>query len=157
MTLRAARIWLIKWSIAITGALFLFFAAAPAIRYPLKYEDAFDILKIIVPLFVGYLSSGARYVVGQPNDEGDQLAPNHELLTVLLKWPIWIFCACSIVLLSAFGYSNSGRFTGDGMTPKTLSLFVSALLSVLAATTSMISVQLFREKSKSVKAKPAAG
>src|SRR5262249_42756146 len=140
MTLRSARIWLIKWSIAITGCLFLFFATAPAIaRYPLKYDDAFDILKIIVPVFVGYLASGARYVTGQATDDSDEPAPNSELLAVLLKWPIWVFCVCTVVLLSAFAYSHSRAFTGDGMTPKTLSLYVSALLSILAATTSVIS------------------
>jgi hypothetical protein len=58
MTPAAARIWIIKSSIVAYGCAFVFFVLAPALGYPLSYSDAINVMKVIVPIFAGYLGIG---------------------------------------------------------------------------------------------------
>jgi hypothetical protein len=142
MKRHAARLWIVRSSLVAYGSVFIFFGLAPAIGYPLSYADAMNVLKIIVPIFASYLG-GAVIFLGAGGADNQNDSPN-ELLGLLLKWPMAVFAIGMVALLLAFPLSNGGSFNGTGMTPDTLSLFVSLLMGLLAATTGAVSSLLFK-------------
>jgi hypothetical protein len=149
MTPTEGRIWITKASLVAYGATFAFFALAPALRYPLTYSDALDILKIIAPIFSSYLGAAVLFVVTGEDSESESDSQPNKMLALVVRWPVAIFGVVLIALLIAFPLSNKWEFTGTGMTPKTLSLFVSLLTAFLAATTGAISSFLFRSEKHS--------
>jgi hypothetical protein len=113
----------------------------------LTYPDAINVLKIIVPIFASYLGSAVLFL-GTGGVTVSEELPNN-MLSLLVKWPVVVFGLVMAALLIAFPVSNwPTQFTGAGMTPNTLSLLVSLLTALLAATTGAISSFLFKvEKS----------
>src|SRR4051794_26107909 len=115
MTPTAARIWLIKASLAAYGACFVFFVLAPALGYPLDYSEAIDVLKVIVPVFAGYLGAAVAFLVGKPRPEAAEV--QDQMLSWLVRGPLAVFAVGMIALLIGFPLSNRGEFNGAGMTP----------------------------------------
>jgi hypothetical protein len=89
-------------------------------------------------LFVG---AGGTSIADEPADR---------MLSPLVRWPIFVFVVCMAALLVSFPLSNRTGFTGTGMTPNTLSLLVSLLAALLAATTGGISSYLFKIERRAV-------
>ena len=142
MTPTEARLWIIKASLVAYSSIFVFFVLAPALGYPITYADAINILKIIVPIFASYLGAAVLFIGTGGGGETDEAA--NKMLSLLVKWPIVIFGVGMVALLVGFPLSNRSEYTGSGMTPNTLSLFVSLLTALLAATTGAISSFLFK-------------
>jgi hypothetical protein len=141
MTPSEARTWIIKASLVSFGCVFVFFVVAPAIGYPLRYSDAINVMKILIPIFSSYLGAAASYVISGSSNTDDETSI--AILRLLVVWPIILFAICMIAILVAFPISQNGEFSGNGMTPNTLSLLVSLLSAVLATTTGAINSYLF--------------
>ena len=120
----------------------MFFAVAPAVGYPLDYGDAINLLKILAPIFSGYLGSAVVFFSVR-GDRGVE-EPSSKMLELLAKWPVYVFGVGIISVLAAFPISHIREFDGKGMTPNVLSLLVSLLTALLAATTGAISAYLFK-------------
>lgn len=140
MTRSSARIWIIEASLVAYAISFVFFVLAPALGYPLGYADSIDVLKVILPVFAGYLGAAVLFLLANPATARNE-KPN-KMLGLLVRGPVIIFGVGMLALLVAFYLSNKSEFDGSGMTPKTLSLFVSLLAALLAATTGAISSAL---------------
>ena len=89
MTPTEARTWIIKASLLVYGCVFVFFAVAPALQFPLKYADAINVMKIIVPIFASYLGAATLFVIS--GQELEDTEPRSEMLGVLAKWPVVLF------------------------------------------------------------------
>jgi hypothetical protein len=149
MTIAAARIWIVKASLTITGSSLLFYLVAPAAKssvlyYPLKYSQSPRILQIVLPVFLGYLGSATAFMFrGQGRDlgEGDELG---ELGSLLVRGPIIIFGLALIGVNIAFWVSNRPESSiGSGMTLEQLAGGVTAILGLLTATTGVCVTHLF--------------
>jgi hypothetical protein len=141
MTLATARKLLILSSLIVTACEFLFFILGPALGYPLHQGEAFRMIEIITPVFLGYLGSATRYLF---HPAADQIRPSsiqRELLGLLVKGPLLVFSVISAAALFAFGYAN--RPNGPGMLPDTLGLMLAATLGILTITTSVIVENVF--------------
>ena len=142
------RLWLITADLIITGLIIVFFLVAPACRYPLTYDEAYQVMQIVFPVFVGYLAVAVAFVV-RPAAEQAIDADRLKILRILLRGPIFLFVAGIVVVWIVFGISNS-RFgvPGQGMTLKVFSNLHTGLLSILAATTGGLIAFLFPSKDK---------
>jgi hypothetical protein len=145
MLVNSARKWLIIGSLIVTTAHFLFFLVAPAIGYPLEYQDAIRLLQISVPVFFGYLGAASRFVFNanrQP--EVDRLRIKNPLMGLLIRGPFIVFGLASAACLFAFGYSNRiNAAPGIGMDVDTLATIVTTILGLLAVTTNIAVSSLF--------------
>jgi hypothetical protein len=149
MTPTEARLWLIKASLVAYGCAFVFFVLAPAFGYPITYSDAINVLKIILPIFAGYLGAAVLFLGTGGATEAEE--PASRMLSLLVKWPIALFGVGMLALIVGFPLSNRSEFTGSGMTPNALSLLISLLTALLAATTGAISSFLFKVEKRPAK------
>jgi uncharacterized membrane protein required for colicin V production len=138
MNTHGIRRWLIIASLTITTAEFVFFLIAPMAGYPLTFAQAIRLLEIVLPVFLGYLGSAARFVFPQTSapDPIRRAAPS--LASLLVRGPIIVFSLASIAALIAFGHSNRiDAPVGAGMDIDTLAGILSVALGLLAVTTNV--------------------
>jgi hypothetical protein len=141
MTANQARKILIVSSLVITGGQLIFFLVAPSVGFPLAYPMNLSLLQIISPLFLGYLGAAAHFVFKDPTP---QIQVNNEFLGVLVVGPVAIYFIAVIAAFGAFRYSNrEGAPIPGGISVENLSTALSIILSVLAATTSVLISYLF--------------
>jgi len=145
MTKQAARIWLIKASLSITGVTFVFFLLSPALGYPLSFEQSIRLLEIVTPVFLGYLGSATTFLFGKETQMSDvTIRGPKELLQLLVKGPVYVFGIATLAAMVAFGYSNrTDALSGSGMSVDLLAGGISAALGLLAVTTNIIVSYLF--------------
>jgi hypothetical protein len=145
MNAEAARSWLIKISLFITGANFAFFLIAPAIGYPLTFEQSMRLQEINLPVFLGYLGSAAHFIFrSSARTESNPSLRSNSLVALLVKGPVIIFGVATGSAIIAFGFTNrSGAQPGSGMSTDVLAAVLSAALGILAVTTSVAVSYLF--------------
>jgi hypothetical protein len=149
MTVFQARKWLVVTSLAITAGSFTFFVLAPVFGYPLKFTQAWTILQIVSPVFLGYLGAATQYAFNNKPTPGGRAHAN-PLMDLLVKGPVGVFCLMLIGSVVAFGYSNRADARPDtGMSLADLSNLVTAALGLLAVTTNVIVAYLFSVEQKS--------
>lgn len=140
-----ARKWLIVSSILITGVQVIFFLVAPAVGYPLEYPKNLEILQLILPVFLGYLGAAAHFVFKTPVPS---VPAQNQFLGLLIRGPILVYVLAVLAVVIAFGYSNRiGAPIGPGMSVANLTTALAIALSILAATTGVLSSYLFVAKS----------
>src|SRR5215469_14595645 len=108
MTVGAARKWLVVSSLAVTGAVFIFFLLAPALGFPLVFAQSLRVLEVALPVFLGYLGSAASFVF-RSGSKADELAfrPSAaSLVGLLIKGPMIVFGVALISVIVAFGVTN---------------------------------------------------
>lgn len=145
MTYVRARMNLVKSSLAMISLYGLFLILCPVTAYPLFFDQAFQILQIIVPLFLGYLSSAVVFVMqGEPDDQ-NQVS---ELLGLLVIWPFRVVFMLLFALFFAFGYANWPTDTlptgAINFGFDLLSSMVSFILGIHTAVTSALVAYLFK-------------
>lgn len=146
MSVNAARKTIVLASLAIVGLHLLFFPIAPAIGYPLAYDEATSILQITLPVFLGYLGAATQFMFRQPRPKKPAMNLP-ELLPYLLWGPLIIFAGASIAAIIAYGITNrTGAEPGSGMSARELSGAVTICLSLLAVTTNTIVSYLFAQE-----------
>ena len=131
-------------SLIITAGEFLFFLIAPIMDYPLTFPQSVRLLEIVLPVFLAYLGSAARFVFPQaPSpDPGRMALPN--LAGLLVRGPVLVYGLVTIAALLAFGYSNRiSAQIGTGMDIDTLAGLLSAALGLLTVTTNVAIAYLF--------------
>src|SRR5208337_1230324 len=62
MTIESARTWIIIASLALTGCQLMFFIVAPVVGFPLETPNNIELLRIVLPVFLGYLGSASHFV-----------------------------------------------------------------------------------------------
>jgi hypothetical protein len=141
VTLTQARKWIILSSLLITGGQLTFLVAAPTIGFPLEYPTNLGIVRIVTPVFLGYLGSSTHFIFQNP---APTVAVQNEFLGYLVKGPLIIYALVVISALASFGYSNrAGAEIGSGMSVDDLGTALSLALGVLTATTGIITSYLF--------------
>jgi hypothetical protein len=150
MTTDSARMWITKASLSATGLFFLFFVSAPALGYPLTFDQSFRLLQILLPVFLGYLGSASMFLVKTAGaNDPSGTAVQGPLFQLLIRWPIIVFSCVLATLLVVFAYSNRGGApAGSGMSIDTLSTVFSAALGLLAATTGALLGVVFPQGGK---------
>lgn len=151
MDILTARKWIIVSSFIISTATFVFFIAAPALDFPLLYDQSWRLLQIIFPVFLGYLANATHFVFSTPRaqtgDEAERAAHvgrHSELAALLIRWPMIIYAVLVVVAIAAFGYTNRrNAVVGTGMSVELLATTLSLLLGLLAATTNVAVSYLF--------------
>jgi hypothetical protein len=130
--------------LALTGGTALFFVVAPAIGYPMEFEQGWAIAQISIPVLVGYLGTAIQFAVNKSDDD-DQ--PSPPLLSWLAFGPIAIYVICAAILLLVFGITNGADApVGRGMSTGMLSTILTALLGIVTVTSNVAIARLFRGK-----------
>jgi hypothetical protein len=146
----SARLWLVKASLIIIGANFVFLIAAPALGYPLTFDRALVVAEMIVPLFVGYLGAAAAYAFSA----GERTSPkikDANLVKLMVQGPVFLAAVLSVVLYAVFGWTNwprPGLITGYGMPYEVLTACIALILSIYTATTGAAFGYLFATEKK---------
>lgn len=138
-----ARTWLIKASLGITTADILFFLLAPLIGYPLEWPEAFRLMEIVFPVFLGYLGSATYFVFGETKGTRSVAKVARKQLGVMVRGPIIAWIVIDVAAIAAFGLSNRHS---SRTTPMSLELFARILtgtLALLAVTTNIAVSYLF--------------
>lgn len=144
MSIESARTWLVKASLTFTAATFVFFFIAPALNYPLRYDQSFRLLQVVFPVFAAYLGSATYYLFNQSAEGHEAVLPgNSKLLGLLVKGPLIVFAIAMIAAIVAFGSSNRFGAVDEGMSVDTLSLALSLALGLLTVTTNAIAAYIF--------------
>jgi O-antigen/teichoic acid export membrane protein len=152
MSLFGARRWLVGASLVLAGAAFCFFVLAPVLGYPLRYSQAQSLLRVVLPVFLGYLGAATQFAFQKKHEQTDP--PASPMLPLLVIGPIALFVVMMVVGIVAFGYSNRAQAPpGDGMSAEQLGNAVSGAMGLLAVTTNVIVAYLFRAERKSERTK----
>lgn len=133
-----ARGWLIVSNFALATVAVLFFLIAPELHYPLKPEEARDMLEIVAPVFVGNLAAGAAYAFRAKQVDASVL---NSLTSYFIKGTPVVVAILSIALTVAFGLAAI-----PGFPPMELTLFkfyLVTILSIMTATTGAAITALF--------------
>ena len=140
-----ARRWLVRFSLCITGGLFLFLLLAPALGYPLEYSQAIRLIEIVIPTFVGYLGAATRYLVSKRPAGGFRRGDaTKQISGVVVRGTCWLFVVLAAGVLLAFGLTNrSGAAPGAGMDVDLLAGLFATLLALVTATTGILIAHLF--------------
>ena len=128
-----ARARVILYSLLITAVLLPFFILAPAIGYPMSNEQAYQVVSLIIPVFLGYLGSGVAYIFNQPIKRLPAQTPaNRDLLSLCLNGIFIVFSLSFAALLLSF-YSGNRRSAdpGIGMEFPTFMNYLTVLLGLL--------------------------
>jgi hypothetical protein len=144
--MQSERLWLLSADLVLTGAVIVFFVVAPVFGYPLTYDESYQVMQIVFPVFVGYLATAVAFVVRPVADQ--QIDENRrKVLRILIRGPVVLFSVGIVIVWIVFGVSNS-RFgiAGAGMTLRVFSNLHTALLAILAATTGGLIAFLFPSK-----------
>jgi hypothetical protein len=144
--MQSERVWLPGADLTLTGCIILFFVVSPAFGYPLTYDESYQVMQIVFPVFVGYLATAVAFVV-RPVAEQQIDQQRLSVLRLLIRGPIFLFAGGILIVWLVFGYSNSGyALAGTGMTLKVFTNLHTALLAILAATTGGLIAFLFPSK-----------
>jgi hypothetical protein len=147
MNIDAARKWIVVASLIITGCQLIFLICAPAVGYPIEYPKNVELIRVVSPVFLGYLGSATHFVFNNPKSE---VQIRDKFLSILVKGPIIIYILVVSSALLSFGYSNrENAEIGTGMSVNDLSTTISFALGVLAATTGVITSYLFGSPARS--------
>lgn len=149
MDTESAREWLIKAGLYATGIAFVFYLLAPALHYPISYDQTPRILEVVLPVFLGYVGTATHFIFQQGDRTTAAVKLPARLLRLIVKGPLLVFGLGWLALTVAFGVSNSSSATdGSGMSVDQLSAFLATLLSLLAVSTGVAVSYLFSLDSK---------
>jgi len=152
MDIHAARTWLIKASLGITGANFLFFATAPSLGYPLEWPESVRLLQIVFPVFAGYLGTATYFLFrSSSNVRVRRTRGSSEQLALLVRGPVIIWGLGSLGAIAAFGFSNRSGTLNPGMEIDDLATLLTAALGLLAVSTNVVVGYLFGLEEKGAK------
>jgi hypothetical protein len=142
-----ARLWIVKTSLLIMAVFGSLLIISPSTKYPLTYDQAISVFQIILPLFVGYLSTAIVFLTTRrtPPNPG----PTQEfsaLLSLLVRGPVFLMALLLSIAFIVFGVENwpSTNQPSSGFEFGLLSNLVSFILSINAATTSALVAWLFK-------------
>lgn len=145
MSYSESRMFLVKSSLGMITFYGLFLILCPISRYPLFFEQSFQIIQIIIPLFLGYLSTAVVFITQEDRDDSSNIS---ELLLVLVKWPFKVVFLLLLALFFSFGYANWPSNTPPSGALnfgfELLSSMVSFLLGIHTAITSALVAYMFK-------------
>lgn len=144
------RMKLMKLCIIYIGGIGLFCLISPVFGYPLDFpKETIVIIKQVLPLFIGFLTVGARYFtqtnIQRPAETVSK--KNIGAINSIVNWSFWLFTILIIALFSAFGYSGS-RWAqhGHGMSIDDFTLILTIILSIVTGTVGTIVTFAFAQE-----------
>lgn len=144
MTVAIARRWLVFASLLVTGVTFVFFLVAPAVGYPLTWEQSIRVFEIVIPVFLGYLGTATHFLFHTGGEQQLVRINSSGLLSLIVRGPLIVFVVVGVAIVFAFGYANRAAATpGEGMSVDALSYSFTALMGLLAVTTNVAVSYLF--------------
>lgn len=145
MSIRNAQFWIVRASLLLIGATWVFFLLAPAIDFPLTFKESFALLKLITPVFMGYvgLAVGFLFAGGAPLPSPGRSIGS--LLALLVRGPVILYGAVMICALIVFGMTNrSGANPAEMMPYDYLENATITATTILTGTTSVVASKIFR-------------
>src|SRR5262249_1105999 len=123
----------------------IFFLVAPAVGYPLTWDQSSRVFEIILPVFLGYLGSATHFLFrGRPNLKPIELQDDSGMLGLLIRGPLLVFGIAAVAIVFAFGYANRASAPGGyGMSVDALAGSFTAVIGLLAVTTNVAVSYLF--------------
>lgn len=142
MTVPDARVWLVRASLSISTATFVFLLLAPNFAYPLRFAESLRLIEIVTPVFIGFLVIATRWLFSSSTPR--TRTKSQQMLSLLVKGPIFACLAGLVAAFTVFGYSNRAEANvGDGMSLDILAALISAAMSGIMLVTAVIAERLF--------------
>jgi hypothetical protein len=150
MDIAKARAWLVKVSLLAVALIATFLILAPAVGYPLRFDQSLRLLESSVPTFLGLIGSAAIFLVQDQGPRDIAISPaKRPLLGIVTRGPIVVFGVISVASFVGFSLSNrASAQSGSGMSVNDLAHALTFANGLLALTTNAISVWLFRVEAK---------
>ena len=145
MTYENARTWLVVSSFVMLGISGIFFISAPVFHFPLKYSQAIQLLQMIFPLFLGYLSAAVVFIFDGVTAQEN--LPLKGIFPVLVRGPFLLASALLVIATIAFGYSNwigSGKIDLNGMPFDVFANLIALILGIHTSITNALVAYLFK-------------
>ena len=140
----AARRTIVLFSLVSTGILIPFLILAPYVGYPLKASESLAVVRIVTPVFLGFLGAASIFVTKAHQEIIRPRGESGSLIGYLIFGPFLLFFVSMVSLLLAFYLGNSPHATaGNGMTVDELTSWISIVLGILTVTVGVISNSLF--------------
>lgn len=143
--MEAERIWIIKAIfILIVGFLLLFVAAPIFFGYPLDHQQRMRLIQLILPVFIGYLSSAIKYKFSNKTNKLKLNKSNDPAIRLLIKGSVYLFAFGMLLFWIEFWYTNRPNSPlGTGITIDQLVWYITVMLVLLTGTTGHIVASLF--------------
>jgi hypothetical protein len=130
--------------LGLTAATIMFFLLAPALGYPLEFDQGWALAQISVPVFAGFLATATQFATVE-HGGGDETAP--PLLAWLIFGPATIYLFGAAAVLFVFWSTNRADAPlGGGMSTQLLSTILTALLGLVTITSNIAIARLFRKE-----------
>jgi hypothetical protein len=145
MSYDTGRLWIIVYSLAITGILLPFFFLAPVAGFPLSSDQSKQVISLLLPVFLGYLGSGVVFIFNPPPGPLPELTEvNRRMLALLIHGVFAIFATSFLALICAFGIANNkSALPGSGMDFPTFSNGITTILSIMTTVVGAAVIYLF--------------
>jgi hypothetical protein len=137
-TVSDAREWIVKASLGALGAELLFFILAPALGYPLTFDESLRLSEIVTPVFLGYLGAAARFLIAPKHTRPKSPAMSGVLLRLLVQGPLVLWLVMMISALTSFYLTNRPGAASGGMSIDSLAMIATGSCSILAVTVSVL-------------------
>lgn len=140
------RVGLIGSSLLMVTIVLIFFAIAPSIGYPIESSQSLRMMEIILPVFLGYLSTAMVLLISVRSSQSQKWEPigNKKLLCVLVYGPVATFFLTVFCVILVYGISNGATETvGIGMPPNTMAFVLAIAVGLLSVSTNMLTYFLF--------------
>jgi hypothetical protein len=148
MTYDDLRRWVVTRSLGCAALSFVIFLFAPLIlqlfAITMRWDQAWKLAQISVPVLLGYVSSAVVFALGQANSPVDESKSPSQLLITLTKSAFYVYAALFVLVLLAYGLSNRPTGPqGEGMSSEMLATLLTGALAFLTATTNALVLILF--------------
>ena len=141
-----ARYFVTSSSILLLLGIMTVFALAPALGMPLSFDQSFQVVKQIAPVFIGYLGQCVYFIVRGTKKKASLELEQANLLYLLAVSPFVIFALVFFAVIAAFLISNSASAVpGTGMSYPRFTDWVAMLLGLFTATISVLTTWLFKD------------
>ena len=138
--LSSARVIVISLSLGLTVAFIVFFLIAPIRGYPLRVNEAQELMNIVIPTFSGYLATAAALIFRRPDDAAVDLSP---LTTFMLISTAVVFVTLNVVLFWVFYFASKLQAPYTPMDYPTLKTVFLTILSIMTAVYALAIAYLF--------------
>jgi hypothetical protein len=131
----AARRTIVLFSLVSTGILIPFLILAPYVGYPLKASESLAVVRIVTPVFLGFLGAASIFVTKAHQEIIRPRGESGSLIGYLIFGPFLLFFVSMV--------SSPHATAGNGMTVDELTSWISIVLGILTVTVGVISNSLF--------------
>jgi|GEM_PF-3599619 len=138
--LTTVRVTIIVIALGFSLGFIVFFLVAPLRGYPLRVNEAQELLNLVLPTFSGYLATCAAFVFRKPDATDVEISP---LTMFLLLATAVVFISLIVILFWVFYYASKLHAPQIPMDYATLKGFFLTILSIMTAVYALAIAYLF--------------